>query len=163
MSIVLLYIMSEKKRRAKDPSIADNFISLPDSPFFLRHVVAINYGGKIYSVLRGIEVALLTKNSMEQALLIVYAVFMILGTYWYTRFWQKDEDIESYYTDKSTHVLSRFSNIGITIGAAFYYLIFAVLFGVSYNTTSTPTCFSLSLWNAWCCANLILATPCWKK
>jgi hypothetical protein len=162
MSVAIQERMSNEKRRAKDPSIADTFISIPDSPFFLRHVVAINYGGKIYSVLRGVEVALTTDDTVEQILLILYAVFMVLGTYWYTRFWQKDEDIESYYTDGSAHILSQCSNIAITLGAACYYLIFAILFGLSYNSTKTPTCFSLALWNAWCCANLLLATP-WRK
>lgn len=150
----------------KDPSIANKFLTLPDAPFFLRHTVSMNYGGKVYAVLRGIEVASSTTDDAERALLIVYAICMLLGMYWYTRFWQKPEDIESYYAfsnENSEHVLNRCSNIGITLAAAVYYLLFAILFGLSYNTTTTPTCLALSLWNAWCCVNLLFAMPIYKR
>ena len=57
------------------------FISFPDGPFFLRHVVMMNYAGKVYSVLRGIEVAVQSEAQLEQALFITYAVCMTLGMY----------------------------------------------------------------------------------
>ena len=63
------------------------FYPLPDSPFFLRHLVNMNYAGKVYSVIRGIEVAATDINDLNKALFITYAVFMALGMYWYTRFW----------------------------------------------------------------------------
>ena len=88
-------------------SIADKFCSRPEAPFFLQHVVMMNYGGKVYSVLRGIEAAVETKNDYERVLLICYAAFMTLGMYWYTRFWLLPKDLVEYYKEKgSTHFLT---------------------------------------------------------
>ena len=36
-------------------SYTSTFIEFPDSPFFLRHATKINYAGKVYTVIRGIE------------------------------------------------------------------------------------------------------------
>lgn len=144
-------------------SIANKFSSRPEAPFFLQHVVMMNYGGKVYSVLRGIEAAVETKNDYERALFICYAVFMTLGMYWYTRFWLLPEDIKQYYEakKKSTHYLTRsfLGSFGVTLGAAFYYIIFCVLFTLSYTNTKLPTSLALAIWNFWCSVNLILATP----
>ena len=148
-------------------SIADKFISWPSAPFFLRHVVHINYGGKVYSVLRGIEAAVETTNEYERILLICYAIFMTLGMYWYTRFWDLPEDITEYYKEKeeSTHVLPRtvIGSLGVTLGAAMYYFLFTVLFTWSYSYTYLPTSLALALWNFWCTTNLLLATPCYRE
>lgn len=136
---------------------------MPTAPYFLRHVVHINYAGKAYSVLRGIEAAAETTNEYERILLICYAVFMLLGMYWYTRFWDLPEDLQEYYKKKgdSKHYLTNtfLGNIGITLGAATYYLIFTVLFTWSYSYTYLPTSLALACWNFWCTTNLILATP----
>ena len=133
------------------------FISFPDGPFFLRHVVMMNYAGKVYSVLRGIEVAVQSEAQLEQALFITYAVCMTLGMYWYTRFWLREEDLEAYYSEKDHALTDMASAMYITLGAAIYYALFAVLFLVDYSVHTTPAAISLGLWNVWCCANLLLA------
>ena len=134
------------------------FISFPDGPFFLRHVVMMNYAGKVYSVLRGIEVAVQSEAQLEQALFITYAVCMTLGMYWYTRFWLREEDLEAYYSEKDHALTDMASAMYITLGAAIYYALFAVLFLVDYSVHTTPAAISLGLWNVWCCANLLLAS-----
>ena len=142
-------------------SHADEFISWPDAPFFLRHVMSINYAGKVSSVLRGIEAA--TEVSYWPAFLfITYAVFMTLGMYWYTRFWSLESDIDNYYTSPEKHWLGAY-NIAVTLGAAFYYLVFAILFVISHLAEYHPTSLALAIWNGWCCINLLLATPLIKK
>ena len=133
------------------------FISFPDGPFFLRHVVMMNYAGKVYSVLRGIEVAVQSEAQLEQALFITYAVCMTLGMYWYTRFWLREEDLEAYYSEKDHALTDMASAMYITLGAAIYYALFAVFFLVDYSVHTTPAAISLGLWNVWCCANLLLA------
>ena len=76
-------------------SFANEFVSWPDAPFFLRHVMSMNYAGKVYAVLRGIEVA--TQVSFWPSFLfITYAIFMTFGMYWYTRFWSLEKDIDAY-------------------------------------------------------------------
>jgi len=138
-------------------SFADKFVSWPDAPFFLRHVMSMNYAGKVYSVLRGIEAA--TELSLWPSMLCIsYAVFMALGMYWYTRFWSLEKDIDAYYTKGSTHWLQTY-NIGVTLGAALYYLVFAILFTLSYQYEYHTVSLSLAIWNGWCCVNLLLATP----
>lgn len=142
-------------------SFADEFISWPDAPFFLRHVMSINYAGKVYSVLRGIEAA--TEVSYWPAFLfITYAVFMTLGMYWYTRFWSLESDIDDYYFSPDRHWLGAW-NIAVTLGAAFYYLMFAILFVISHLSENHPTSLTLAIWNGWCFVNLLLATPLIKK
>ena len=138
-------------------SFADKFVSWPDAPFFLRHVMSMNYAGKVYSVLRGIEAAL-ELSFWPSLLCITYAVFMTLGMYWYTRFWSLEKDIDAYYTNGSTHWLQIY-NIGVTLGAALYYLVFAILFTVSHQYEYHPVSLSLAIWNGWCCINLLFATP----
>lgn len=133
------------------------FISFPDGPFFLRHVVMMNYAGKVYSVLRGIEVAVQSDAQLEQALFITYAVCMTLGMYWYTRFWLREEDLKAYYSEEDHALTDMASSMYITLGAAIYYALFAVLFLVDYSVHTTPAAISLGLWNVWCCANLLLA------
>ena len=138
-------------------SFADEFVSWPDAPFFLRHVMSMNYAGKVYAVLRGIEAA--TEVGYWPAVLfITYAIFMTLGMYWYTRFWSLEKDIDADYDRESGHYLQAY-NISVTLGAAFYYLVFAILFTASYMVETHPTSLSLAIWNGWCCINLILATP----
>lgn len=136
-------------------SYANEFISWPDQKFFLRHVVQMNYAGKVYTVLRGIEVAH-DMTGWNQALFICYAVFMTLGMFWYTRFWLLPKDLDDYYRE-SNHVLRKVGNKCITFGAAMYYLVFCILFSVSYGFTDHPVALSFSLWNAWCCILLIIA------
>lgn len=133
------------------------FISFPDGPFFLRHVVMMNYAGKVYSVLRGIEVAVQSDAQLEQALFITYAVCMTLGMYWYTRFWLREEDLKAYYSEEDHALTDMASSMYITLGAAIYYALFAVFFLVDYSVHTTPAAISLGLWNVWCCANLLLA------
>ena len=144
--------------------LSDSFISWPDAKFFLRHVVMMNYGGKVYSVLRGIEVAAGDIDPLNRALFICYCVFMTLGMYWYTRFWLNEDDLDAYYKDDSNHFLTKnIGNVLITLGAAMYYAIFCGLFTWSYIEISHPVSISLAIWNAWCCINLLLATPFIKK
>lgn len=146
-------------------SYANKCYSLPYAPFFLKHTVMMNYGGKVYTVLRGIEVILESESFFEQTLFFIYAICMLLGMYWYTRFWLNDEDIDEYYRDKSesTHVLTKISNYTITVGAALYYVFFAIMFGWNYAENQTSAAFSFCLWNIWCALNLLLATPCFKS
>ena len=139
-------------------SIADKFISIPDAKFFPRHTVMMNYGGKVYTILRGIELLDTNLKSDTWWLFFLYAVFMTLGLYWYTRFWLLPEDIDSYYQGQM-HILYRISNIAITLGAAMYYVIFGVLFFLVYQRDVISSALSFSLWNFWCAANLLLATP----
>lgn len=136
-------------------SIANKFISWPNKKFFLRHVVQMNYAGKVYTVLRGIEVAHDT-TGWNQALFVCYAVFMTLGMFWYTRFWLLPRDLDDYYRE-SDHVLRTVGNMYITFGAAVYYLVFCILFSISYTSIDHPVSLSLAIWNAWCCILLILA------
>jgi hypothetical protein len=118
----------------------------------------MNYGGKVYSVLRGIEVAAGDIDPLNRALFVSYSVFMALGMYWYTRFWL--DDLDTYYDDRSNHYLTKtIGNIPITLGAAMYYAIFCGLFAWSYIEISHPVSMSLAIWNAWCCINLLFATP----
>ena len=146
-------------------SYANKCYSLPYAPFFLKHTVMMNYGGKVYTVLRGIEVILESESFFEQPLFFIYAVCMTLGMYWYTRFWLNDDDIDEYYRDKSqtTHVLGKISNFTITLGAVLYYGFFAIMFGWNYAENNTSAAFSFCLWNIWCALNLLLATPCFKS
>jgi hypothetical protein len=138
-------------------SFANEFVSWPDAPFFLRHVMSMNYAGKVYAVLRGIEVA--TQVSFWPSFLfITYAIFMTLGMYWYTRFWSLEKDIDAYYDSESRHYLQAY-NVSVTLGAAFYYFVFAILFTVSHTYEHHPVSLSLAIWNAWCFINLLLATP----
>ena len=78
-------------------SFADTFITIPDSKFFLRHVVMINYGGKVYTVLRGIEMLDTNLSTDTWWLFALYSIFMVLGMYWYTRFWLLPNDLDAYY------------------------------------------------------------------
>ena len=64
----------------------------------------------------------------------------------------------AYYTKGSTHWLQTY-NIGVTLGAAIYYLVFAILFTLSYQYEYHTVSLSLAIWNGWCCVNLLLATP----
>ena len=139
------------------------FTILPNAPFFLKHVVMINYAGKTFCVVRGIEIALESDNFWERGLFVTYALFMLLGQYWYTKFWLHKKDIESYYYDKTKHVLARTSTFYITLGAALYYWFFAILFFWDYSQYGTSSACSFGLWNVWCCCNLLLATPCFSK
>ena len=118
----------------------------------------MNYGGKVYTILRGIELLDTNLKSDTWWLFFLYAVFMTLGLYWYTRFWLLPEDIDSYYQGQM-HILYRISNIAITLGAAMYYVIFGVLFFMVYQRDVISSALSFSLWNFWCAANLLLATP----
>ena len=70
------------------PIYSDSCISFPDNEFFLRHLVTMNAAGKVYTVLRSIEVY--TEVERLLPLYATYAVCMTLGMYWYTRFWQGD-------------------------------------------------------------------------
>ena len=138
-------------------SLAESFISWPPRDFFLKHLVCINYGGKVYAVLRGIEVAAEVEG-LHRGLYITYAVCMLLGMFWYTRFWT-GEDLQTFY---STSVLQKHAlkDIGVAYilsGATLYYLIFGMLFTVAYADNSHATALALSLWNYWCALLLVLA------
>lgn len=134
-------------------SLSERFIDIPDSKFFLRHVVMINYAGKVYVVLRGIEI-MQTEDSLFWWLLFVYTICMLLGMYWYTRFWLLPEDLESFYT--GNHVLRKVGTLWIIAGAATYYVTFAILFFVAYFMDK-PAALSFALWNTWCWLNLEMA------
>ena len=102
--------------------------------------------------------AVQSEAQLEQALFITYAVCMTLGMYWYTRFWLREEDLEAYYSEKDHALTDMAPSMYITLGAAIYYALFAVLFLVDYSVHTTPVAISLGLWNVWCCANLVLAS-----
>ncbi len=136
------------------PELSETFISWPTRDFFLKHLVCINYSGKVYAVLRGIEMAAQTEG-LHQALYITYAVCMLLGMFWYTRFWI-GEDLERFYNSKN-HILHRFGVTTILSGATIYYLVFATLFTVAYSDNSEGTALALALWNYWCAVLLLLA------
>jgi hypothetical protein len=56
---------------------------------------------------------------------------MVLGMYWYTRFWLLPNDLDAYYGN-GKHVLNKVGPIRITLGAAAYYLLFGILFAMVY-------------------------------
>ena len=116
----------------------------------------MNYAGKVYTILRGIEI-LHTLKSDTWWLFFLYAIFMTLGLYWYTRFWLLPKDLDSYY-DGPNHILHKM-NISITLGAVVYYIIFGTLFISVYVRDELSTALSFSIWNFWCAINLLLATP----
>ena len=132
--------------------------TLPGSTFFLRHVVMMNYGGKVYCVLKCIEMTAASNDPYVSWVCTLYAVFMTLGMYWYTRYWHLPQDIQAFYgNDADRHVLNRFSTNFIILGATFYYSIFATLFGIMYNNTNISSSLSICIWNVWCALNLLLA------
>jgi hypothetical protein len=144
-------------------SYASTFIEFPDSPFFLRHATNINYAGKVYTVIRGIEYAAEPGIVVfDQVLFLSYALFMLLGCFWYTRFWSLLGDIDNYYDKENpNHVLSTsIGSVWITLGASIYYLIFAILFGISYvQPGSQSVSLSFSIWNLFCFIIFMLAVP----
>lgn len=142
-------------------SFADTFITIPDSKFFLRHVVMINYGGKVYTVLRGIEMLDTNLSTDTWWLFALYSIFMVLGMYWYTRFWLLPNDLDAYYGN-GKHVLNKVGPFWITLGAAAYYLLFGILFAMVYTRDHLSTALSFAMWNFWCFINLLLATPLFK-
>ena len=138
---------------------ADNFISIPHSEFFLQHTVMMNYAGKVYTVLRSIEI--IYQQTRYWELYLLYAICMTLGMYWYTRFWLNPDDIKQYYESRqyTRHALAKISALWITLGAACYYILFGVLFLlVCMNQEDAVAC-AFAVWNAWCAINLLLATP----
>ena len=139
------------------------FTFFPHAPFFLKHVVMINYAGKTYCILKGLEVAVESESILEQGLFVTYSICMILGQYWYTKFWLHKKDIENYYYNEKQHILARFSNFWVTLLAAMYYLCFSIMFAWDYSENKTSAAFSFAVWNVWCCFNLLLATPCFKN
>ena len=134
--------------------LSETFISWPERDFFLKHLVCINYSGKVYAILRGIEMAAQTEG-LHQALYITYAVCMLLGTFWYTRFWIGD-DLDLFYKSRN-HILHTFGVTGILLGATIYYFTFGILFTLAYNDNSYGTALALALWNYWCAILLLLA------
>lgn len=128
---------------------------LPSPKTFLRHVVMINYAGKVYVVIRGMEI--LEKSfdaSLQSIIWLTYIICMALGMYWYTRFWLLKRDLDDFYAETSNHPL-RFVPTSVTVLlAALYYAVFSVLF---YQYVNNGLAFSI--WNGWCAANLLLATP----
>ena len=135
----------------------DDFI--PGAPFFLRHTVMMNYGGKVYSVLKCIEMlADVDIGSFAYVVFFLYAICMTLGMYWYTRYWHLPQDIQAYYSnDKSQHTLLNFGQGLITLGAVIYYIIFAILFFICVGQTNLSGAISIGIWNVWCALNLLLA------
>ena len=140
-----------------DERLSETFISWPERDFFLKHLVITNYAGKVYSVLRGIEVVSEVEG-VHKVLYITYAVCMALGMFWYTRFWLGD-DIDRFYSPSplQPHALKKFGVRLILSGAAVYYLIFGVLFGISFSVNEHRTALSLTIWNFWCFLQLLLA------
>lgn len=135
-------------------SLSNTFASWPTSEFLLRHVVMINYAGKVYVVLRGIEL-METADSWIWWLLLVYAICMLLGMYWYTRFWLLPEDLRSFYCSEE-HALHKYGPRFIIFGASLFYLVFTILFFFT-------TYLSFALWNLWCFLNLALSAMLYKK
>ena len=138
-----------------DKRMAKSFISWPEAPFFLRHTVTMNMAGKVYAVLRCIE-EYSNVDDLQKGLFATYAVCMLLGMYWYTRFWLGDNLISFYYD--SDHALNKWQ-IPVLIGAAIYYVIFGSLFAAAYSAGSNGVALSLCLWNFWCAVNLCLSIP----
>lgn len=131
---------------------------MPGSTFFLRHVVMMNYGGKVYAVLRCIEIITESSDAYTTWVCTLYAIFMTLGMYWYTRYWHLPQDIQAFYgNDADRHILNNYNTNFIIVGAAFYYVIFASLFGVMYSINSIAPALSICIWNVWCALNLLLA------
>ena len=159
---MLLYTHRVYKRFSisiKHMTYANQFISMPHADFFLQHTVMMNYAGKVYTVLKSIEI--IYQQTLYWELYLVYAICMTLGMYWYTRFWLNPQDINEYYKPpkNTTHALAKISTLWITIGAACYYILFGVLFLlVCLNQQDAVAC-AFATWNAWCAANLLLATP----
>ena len=137
------------------PRYSDSCISFPDNEFFLRHLVTMNAAGKVYTVLRSIEVYT-EVDGLHKPLYATYAVCMTLGMYWYTRFWQGD-GIADFYYDRN-HVLNK-CKIAVIIGACMYYGIFAALFLWAYSDNQNAAALSMGLWNIWCFVQLLLACP----
>lgn len=135
---------------------------IPDAKFFLKHTVMVSYGGKVYTILRGIEVLDTKLQPDTWVLFFIYVICMSGGLYLYTRFWLLEKDINSYYQGE-THIFFRISNIAITVAAAMYYVIFAVLFFLVYKRDLLSPALSFSLWNFWCAGNMLLATPFFGK
>ena len=127
----------------------------PDASFFLRHTVMMNYGGKVYCVLKCIEMMNdVPIGSFSYMVFLLYAICMTLGMYWYTRYWHLPQDIQAYYSgEKSKHVLLTFGQGPITLSAVIYYIIFAILFFLC----DTKGTISIGIWNIWCALNLLLA------
>lgn len=140
-------------------SYANDNLFLPGAPFFLRHTVMMNYGGKVYCVLKSIEMLQdVEVGSFPYNIFLLYVIFMTLGMYWYTRYWHLPRDIQAYYSnDKTQHVLLNFGQGFITLGAVIYYIIFATLFFISFNQTNLSGAISIAIWNVWCALNLLLA------
>jgi len=144
------------------PRLSETLCSMPNGRFFMRHVVMINYAGKVYTVIKGIEViADQNIDSYVKIVFVFYTIFMTLGMYWYTRFWLEDEDLDRYYANETTHILIKYcnSNKCITLCAALYYVIFAVLFFALYSINGDlPVILSFAIWNVWCAINLVFAS-----
>lgn len=136
--------------------LSNSFWSIPDSSFFLRHVVNINYAGKVFVVLRAVELLQQVSNTWYWSLLMTYGICMLLGMYWYTRFWHKTQDLTSFYTSESSHALNRFGPKQILFGASMFYLLFVVLFFIAYGT-GEDTALVFGAWNTWCWLNLLMA------
>ena len=133
----------------------------PSPKTFLRHVVMMNYAGKVYTVIRGIEIVskiewTLDEFNQEVMIWIVYIACMTLGMYWYTRFWLLKKDLDRFYE----RGLCSVSPTVILICASLYYILFSVLF---YRHVTDGLAFSL--WNGWCAANCrrdLLVIPCYS-
>ena len=136
-----------------------SFASLPACDFFLQHTVMMNYAGKVYTVLRSIEIIYDQKPAWE--LYLVYAICMTLGMYWYTRFWLQVADIKEYYKprEETTHALAKISAFWVTLGAVCYYILFGVLFLLTALDHQNAVACAFAFWNGWCAVNLLLATP----
>jgi len=138
-------------------SHAQSFIGEVDPAFFIRHVVSMNFAGKVYSVLRGVEIAAnSTTGTVNRILFIVYAVCMCLGMYWYTRFWSLESDVDSFYNGSDEHCLSKNSKL-IIVGAAAFYMLFGILFAISYGLTNEPASLAFSFWSLFCFLNIVPA------
>jgi hypothetical protein len=125
---------------------------------FLRHFVMINYAGKVYTVIRGMELVFSGLESNAVIIYISYIIFMTFGMYWYTMFWL-GENLDRFYdvSQLSSHPLHNICGISVKPGvilfsAALYYVVFAVLFFQYEN-------YAFSIWNVWCSVNLIMAIP----
>lgn len=131
----------------------------PGAQFFLRHTVMMNYGGKVYTVLKCIEMLSDVEiGSFPYIVFFLYAICMTLGMYWYTRYWHLPQDVQTYYSgDKNKHVLLYFGQGPITLGATVYYILFAIMFFQCIQQTNLSGTISICIWNIWCAINLLLA------
>lgn len=141
----------------------------PPGAFFLQYLVSVNYAGKVYCVLKCVEE--LADGCLPPWVKVIYSFFlacMLLGTYWYTRFWPDRATIDTFLVEerkpeknaeKKDHGLhfKILSSRSILLLAMFFYLMFAVLFFCVFAVCNITSSLVFGVWCAWCALNLALS------